>query len=148
MINSIIAFLLQPRLSLPAIIPGLFLLLPLAINTFTAEPPDSSTHTPSPPPEEITTQPSPVYVDEASVETDSSGTRLRIQGHLPTPCHFLNPPEARIDNDTLYINLSSWHKSGRTCVQVLEPFVYYYTISGPGESGPVAIRLNQKLVPH
>ena len=104
--------------------------------------PGSSTHTPVSPPADEPVHSATVYIDSAGLASDSTGTYIRIDGHLPTPCHHLAPPEQGTTGDTLRIVLNSWQKKDVMCAQVLEPFVYYMKIASPDEPFPAHIFVN------
>ncbi len=109
-----------------------------------AEPPRTSTHTPVSPSADKAFESAPVYVESAGFASDTTGTYIRISGHLPTPCHHLAPPERSTVSDTLQVALHSWQKAGVICAQVLEPFVYYMKIAPYGEPVPAHICVNDE----
>lgn len=111
-----------------------------------ADPPGESTHKPVHPPKPDRTETSRVYIDKLTPLVGSGRIFLRIEGHLPTPCHNLGIPARHVRQDTLAISLNSWQESGRICAQVLEPFVYYMEISGPETPEPELIKLNDQSV--
>ncbi len=111
-----------------------------------AAPPESSTHTPVAPPTSEPIQSSPVYLDSIELASDTTGTYIRISGHLPTPCHQLYPPQRDPSKDSLRVVLTSWQKRDVICAQVLEPFVYYMKIAPPEEPIPEFIFVNGERV--
>lgn len=121
------------------------LLFTLPLTAF-ADRPGQSTHEPSSPPESDRTETSQIFIDELSPLVSDGRLFLRIEGHLPTPCHNLGIPEWQLRRDTLSVSMNSWQKSGQMCAQVLEHFVYYMEISEPGTPEPQVIRLNDHTV--
>ncbi len=120
--------------------------LVFAFGIAVADPPDSSTHQALTPPGKADAVMSRVYVEELELYETENGIMLRLEGNLPTPCHNLSPPEHDLQQDTLTVTLSSWHKPGAMCVQVLVPFVYYYNLPIAAGKPPRYLRVDDTII--
>ncbi|MEX0679923.1 MAG: hypothetical protein WD097_00950 [Balneolales bacterium] len=126
---------------------GYFIILIIATLPAAFIPPaDSTTHSPMDPPGYADYPISPVYIDDIQWTFCDARPFIRIEGHLPTPCHQLAPPAQQEHGDTLIIDLASWHKADVSCAQVLEPFIYYHPVSTRNITDPVRIRVNDTTI--
>lgn len=136
----------SPRLKirvLPVVL--VFLVFPGLTGFIHATPHDSTTHHPVAPPDTPSVSKSSLYLDDVKLKQKNDSLVLRIEGHLPTPCHYLDLPGHDRHADTLTITLMTWYDTEVICIQVLEPFVYYHELTPDRVKSTDYVRVEEHL---